>query len=235
MWFSLYYFFGISRSAPLVNLELPLSFSVFRENLSREKIALKHTNDEAAHDDDSLARVTGFAEFDPRKTSQQSLPPQTGQGDGRRISARSRRPADPADSRQGLLGVQPGLTLPAAKVRPPGPRPRPHSHLANQLLPKGGATPVGLLPRNVHARSPCPSPPPPPPPLPLTQSQARTRKPSDPAAGLHRKYREVVGNGVRRPCTHARARTPWVYRISIYILLSVLRAANFTVGIIANG
>lgn len=85
MWFSFYYFFVISRSAPLVNLELPLSFSVFRENLSRGKIALKHTNDEAAHDDDSLARVAGFAEFDPRKTSQQSRPPHTGQGDGRRI------------------------------------------------------------------------------------------------------------------------------------------------------
>lgn len=128
MWFSLYYFFGISRSAPLVNLELPLSFSVFRENLSREKIALKHTNDEAAHDDDSLARVTGFAEFDPRKTSQQSLPPQTGQGDGRRISARSRRPADPADSRQGLLGVQPASPSPRRRSDHPVLSPR-HTHI----------------------------------------------------------------------------------------------------------
>lgn len=100
-------FFVISRSAPLANLELPLSFSVFRENLSRGKIALKHTNDEAAHDDDSLARVAGFAESDPRKTSQQSLPPQTGHGDGRRIPARSRRPAGPAGFRQGLRRSSP--------------------------------------------------------------------------------------------------------------------------------
>lgn len=36
--------------------------------------------------------------------------------------------------------------------------PRPCSHLADQLLPEGGAPPVGLLPRNVHAGAPLPPP-----------------------------------------------------------------------------
>lgn len=150
-------FFVISRAVPLVTLWLPLSLSVFSVNLSRGKFALKHTNDEAAQDDDSLARAAGFAEFGPRKTSQQSLSAQTGQGECRGTPARPRRPADPAGSRQPGSAAGPALPHPAGgEVRPPGPRPRPHSHLADQLLPKGGTTPVGLLPRNVHARSPRP-------------------------------------------------------------------------------
>jgi hypothetical protein len=61
-----------------------------------------HTNDEAAQDDDSLARaLAGFAEFLPRKTSQQSLSAEKGQRDSRRTLVRPRHPADTAASDQG--------------------------------------------------------------------------------------------------------------------------------------
>lgn len=64
-----------------------------------------HTNDEAARDDDSLARAAGFAEFDPRKTSQQSLSAKKGQGDHGRTLGRLRHAADAAGSTQGQQRV----------------------------------------------------------------------------------------------------------------------------------
>lgn len=56
------------------------------------------------------------------------------------------------------LGLQEHMTLHILARFTVGHTSFPHGilNLADQLLPKGGATPVGLLPRNVHARSPTP-------------------------------------------------------------------------------